>query len=348
MLPMEPSSVSSQNVDASTLSLFTTSAYDVLKSHPTTVEPPPKKQPEKHRFGLSRVKNATKCAAKKFNQIFSKAKLRLIKPSLKYSGDISIMSSTTQMTDMDASYEFEEIDINDISRFSSRTTILIDESDQQYSDTNRLSNCSFDSTIGSCTSVESVSSASVISLNESSLMHQIFAQSIADLNMICAHNETPVPKTIETKKPIRKGTPYKLKMPQRLTLYEECVRPIKFDGNDSIEMLSSTNDKLNPCNVDAIDINVKKQLKEIPIEKCIENKVEPQDKARLKLHFNPVKPKASIAKQIAQTYREFYTKFLSKPMKYEILQSKPMQIDPNLKMQLHKNWRTKFGLIFGQ
>lgn len=331
MQPIEPSSVSAQNIGTSLFSLFSTSAHDVLKNQHINAELPAKKQPEKHRFGLSRVKNATKCAAKKFNQMFSKAKLRLIKPTLKYSGDISIMSSTTQMTDMDSSYEFEEVDINDISRFSSRSTVMIDEPDQSHTEGNRLSNSSLDLSIRSSVA----SSASNISLNESSLMHQIFAQSLADLNMICAQNETPVPAAVEVKKPFRKGTPYKLKMPQRLTLYEENVSLSKFDGSDSNESVSQPNNAQNTFDVDAVDFRAKNQLEKVSTEMCIEDETELPVKERFKSHFDPGTKKASIAKRIARAYRDFYTKFVSQPIKYEILRPKTHQEQLHPKKESH-------------
>lgn len=348
MQPMEPTSVSSQNVGFSSLSLFSTSVLDEVKSQRISIEPLAKKQPEKHRFGLSRVKNATKCAAKKFNQMFSKAKLRLIKPSLKYSGDISIMSSTTQMTDIDATYEFDELSMNDITRFSSRTTIMIDEPGQRYTESNRMSNCSFDSTMRSSTSSASLSSVSIISLNESNLMHQILAQSIADLNVICANNVTQAPVAIDVKKPpYRKGTPYKLKMPQRLTLYEKNVSLPNFDANDSNGSLLQANNAPNPLETDVDDGNVENQRETIPTEKLVEEETQPPAKERLALHFDPGARKASIAKRIAKVYCNFYNKFVSKPIKYDILQAKTFQVDQSA-IQLHKNKRRKFALIFNR
>lgn len=305
--PIEASSISSRHIDASSLSLLATSAYDTPEDRNIAIEPITMKKiaAAKPRFGLSRVRNATKCAAKKFNRIISMAKFKLIKPSTKYSGDTSILSSSTQMTDMDLSYESEEVDLNDISRFSSRSTVRLDDSHQAHTANYRLSNDSFNSTMTSSTRFEQSLSSNDVSLNGSSLMQQIFAESIADLNMICG--ETPTLKLVETKKIIRKGTPYKLKMPSRLTLYEEDLWPSEFSENDSFEVISQSD-----IESDAVDAIEMETVEREPIG----NRFESPPKARFKSHFDPVTPKISIAKRIARAYRDLCS-FLSNP-KYDI------------------------------
>lgn len=190
--------------------------------------------PKKRFHGLASVKNATKYAAKKINRILGKAKSKIIKPTDKQLADISVLSSTTHLTDVEFYEEeidgFQMVNFNDISRLSMRAAPLTDndhddEDDEdddddsyQHIENHHSANESFHS------NAQNSSYHSEASLNDSSLIQQIFAESIADLNMICGRNEKAI--TIPTKlnaekKFTRKGTPYKLKMPHRLTLYDE-------------------------------------------------------------------------------------------------------------------------------
>lgn len=275
---MDPSSISYQNDGSSSLSLFSTSGYETEGDNIGSFESISKKENGKRRFGLSRVKNVTKCAAKKFNRIFVKAKSKLKKPSFQtHLADVSISSSSTQLTDIDddilykTADEFEEIDLNEVSRCSPRSTMLVDDWHRRHAnEENRFSNNSLNSTSTSNSSVGLYSSSqSMNSLNSStsstntSSIHQIFAESIADLKMICAQNETPIVKPSQEKKVMRKGTPFKLKMPKRLTLYEEDFYSLRSEEMEvkQEEVASKEDEQYDFC-TDAVDLLVEKQTKE--------------------------------------------------------------------------------------
>lgn len=275
---MDPSSISYQNDGSSSLSLFSTSGYETEGDNIGSFESISKKENGKRRFGLSRVKNVTKCAAKKFNRIFVKAKSKLKKPSFQtHLADVSISSSSTQLTDIDddilykTADEFEEIDLNEVSRCSSRSTMLVDDWHRRHAnEENRFSNNSLNSTSTSNSSVGLYSSSqSMNSLNSStsstntSSIHQIFAESIADLKMICAQNETPIVKPSQEKKVMRRGTPFKLKMPKRLTLYEEDFYSLRSEEMEvkQEEVASKEDEQYDFC-TDAVDLLVEKQTKE--------------------------------------------------------------------------------------
>lgn len=280
---MEPSSISYQNVGTSSLSLFSMSGYEMDGDNLGSIESISKKQNGKRRFGLSRVKNVTKCAAKKFNRIFVKAKSKLKKTSFQtHLADVSITSSSTQLTDIDddifyqTADEFEEIDLNEVSRCSSLNTMFENDWHHRYAnEEHRISNDSFNSisTLNSNITLNSTSQ-SMNSLNSftnstnSSLIHQIFAESIADLNMICAQNEMEIVKPNHVKKVIRKGTPYKLKMPKRLTLYEEDFYSLSDEKIDvkqedvaSKELASKEDEQFDFC-TDAVDLLIDESINE--------------------------------------------------------------------------------------
>lgn len=218
---------------ASTLSLFSVSAYadqrDTIISNKTDDR---KTTGGKKRFhGLVSVKNATKCAAKKINSILVKAKSKIMKSqATKELTNVSILSSSTTLTDVDLYdddeevndfadvNEFDRMNFNVVSRFSSCDTLLL--ADNQYTEQQQQQQQQKQYTLTDSRSPNSSFQSETSSAN-SSLIQQIFAESIADLNIICAQNEKAITIPKKEKKLFRKGTPYKLKMPPRLTLYDD-------------------------------------------------------------------------------------------------------------------------------
>lgn len=301
---VDPSSISYQDVGISSLSLFSTSVYHTECNKTASIESIANKENKKGRFGLSRMKNATKCAAKKFNRILVKAKSKLIKPSLQtQSADVSIVSSCTELTEVDSCYEdaveLEEIDLNEVSRFSSQSTMFDEDWNRRHiNGEHRLSKDSFHSTLTtiSCSGFDSsFQSTSLNSSTNTSLMHQIFTESIADLNTICAQNETFNVKPREVKKFMRKGTPYKLKMPQQLTLYDETEPPAPEEKseNSQTEVVSLEN-SFDFCE-DAVDLPVQNSINE--------KNIDPEPKLEPKKLFTQ---KESISKRVARTCREIF------------------------------------------
>lgn len=305
---------SSQSMHGSSLSIYTVSTCNSLDYEESYTQYT-KKENEKSRFGFSFMKNATKCAAKKFNQMIGKAKSKLRKPSLRHMIDHSILSTSTELTDIDED-EFEEIDLNrneseeiDFnlhSKYTSRSTINADKFDRNtYEKKNRVFKHSMSSTPSnnSLSSLMNPSTESFgeTSLNCSSLIHQILAESIADLNLICAQqkNEASLMKPTEAKRIIYKETLNKPKISKRLTLYEDSFQlPPDFDVIDWKEE-NLRNDTPELVTSDLKDPNGKKLVDPI-------YKTGP--------YFNLINRKNSIIKRIAKTYHGLCTNIFSNHM----------------------------------
>lgn len=236
-------------MSGSSLSLFSTSTYDKEGDKTGSTESISKNENGKRRFGLSCVKNATKCAAKKCNRILIKAKSKFIKPS-------TLPSSSTKLTNIDdicyeTADEFEEVDLNEMSRYSSRSTMFLNDWNRRH--TNKGDNDSLNSTLtfnsfdnlGS--SHQSINVNSSNSSTSSNSIHQT-----ADLSKICTRDETPIVKSSRVKKVMRKGTPYKSKIPQKLTLYEEGYQSSADEkiGARQEEVASNDNQLCDLCKVD--------------------------------------------------------------------------------------------------
>lgn len=305
---------------SSTLSLFSVSAYASERDAMIVNEVDGKKS--KKRFhGLASVKNATKCAAKKINRILVKAKSKLIKPTAadkQQLANISITSSSTHLTDVDLYDEddgdgdeveevdeFQELNFNNVSSFSTHYTPETDNSDY------RPSHCEqqYRPNDSSEATAPDSSFQSDVSLNESSLIHQIFAESMADLDLICAENEKAITKRDATKKIVRKGTPYKLKMPHRLTVYDERYDSLveNREIHQSEMILSNKNQWFDALN--STYSNNNNSYYGVSIEK----EAAPQSKSDLKLRFGRNTPiKESFLKRFAQKCRQI-EQILSQP-----------------------------------
>lgn len=267
--PIDYPSVSCEDLcggsTASTLSLFSVSAYanqrDTIISNKTDDR---KTTGGKKRFhGLVSVKNATKCAAKKINSILVKAKSKIMKSqATKELTNVSILSTSTTLTDVDLYdddeevndfadvHEFDRMNFNTVSRFSSCDTLLL--ADNQYTEQQQQQQQQKQYTLTDSRDPNSSFQSETSSTN-SSLIHQIFAESIADLNIICARNEKAITIPKKEKKLFRKGTPYKLKMPPRLTLYDDDWRNLSQDNgeihpNQIVSIEDQCNSSLNSTN----------------------------------------------------------------------------------------------------
>lgn len=268
-----------------------------------------KKSNSKSRFGFSRMKNATKFAAKKFNRMLVKAKTKLIKKSVNLV-DISIASVSSQFTE--ESYiddEFEEIDLNELSEYSTMLTEDVNLHNNIENRENRSSRYSFNSTVTVLADISTIPNESIdesvaeTTLNDSNAMHKIFVESIADLHLICTQHET---QSIEMKTFTHRGTPSKVKLSKRLKLCDRnCeIQPIK-------------GDKKYDQNVDQIE----HELNDPEPEKITYNDLsvwwELGAKQKRGLHspnhlyIKERKPKESFAKRIAQTYREIRQAIIS-------------------------------------
>lgn len=287
------------------------SAYGCERNPTITNDVQAPTEVEKKRFrGISKVKYATKCAAKKLNRILAKAKSKLIKPATEELVNISDSSMSTQFTDVDLydvhyhEEKYPKMQFNDFSRFSSQSTLVIENFnyghipmpnvqpiDDYYApdDSLDISSRTLETSLHSETSIQSeISLESGASLNDSALIHQIIAESMADLNKICAQNEkTPIQKN-EPKRIVRKGTPYKLKMPHRLTLYDS----LQYDEDTDKSVITS---KGNKCN-DSVNSTIDRIFNEN--EADLWSKCEHESLFGL----NTV-PKESLFKRIAQKYR---------------------------------------------
>lgn len=307
---------------SSTLSLFSVSAY-ANERDAMIVNEVDRKKSKKRFHGLASVKNATKCAAKKINRILVKAKSKLIKPTAadkQQLANISITSSSTHFTDVDLYDdddhdvddgdeeeeidEFQELNFNNISSLSTHYTLETDHSvyrpshcEQQYRPNDSIESTAPDSSF-----------QSDVSLNESSLIHQIFAESMADLDLICAANEKAITKRDATKKIVRKGTPYKLKMPHRLTVYDERYDSLveNREIHQSEMIFSNENQWFDALNSTYSNNNNNNSV-------SIEKEAALQSKFDLKLHFGRNTPiKESFLKRIAQKCRQI-EQILSQP-----------------------------------
>lgn len=312
---IESSSISFENMASSCLSLFN-ATNDILEKNTVNIEPDTmveEQKNEKKKFGLSRVKNATKSVAKKFNQMLVKAKSKLIKPSLNNPVNISSESISTQLTDVDNSFEFEEIDLNEVSRFSSQSTVCVND---EWNDENCGKYNLFNNSLNSTMNLNSTMSTYVsdqsfyrstkdISLNEKSSIHQIFAASIADLRMIYEEtelsmmipNETSLVKPSEVKKIIRKGTPYKMKIPENSSVYNETNSP---PINEENRLNKMANIPIDPQNA-------------IQFDKFIKKQTEIETKLKLHNNFDPFKSKVSVTKRVANSCRKLFKNILSAP-----------------------------------
>lgn len=271
-----------------------------------------KKVAEKRRFhGLAGVKNVTKLAAKKFNRIFEKAKSKLTKSTTKEVANVSIVSTSTQFTDVDfydeEVNEFEEVNFKNTSNYLSCDTLPMDNwNDGFINYQNTLNDSGY-------SKVPDLSFHSDTSSFSSNSMSRIFAESIADLNMICERNqkEITIEKPNREKKIIRKGTPYKLKMPYRLTLYDDS--PPEMTPSHTIQVDENEDEDENQCN-DALNKSNKR---------INDKENEPRSKCDLKRRFSQ-KLKESFVKRIYQN----------------------VWIDDNHENTLNQSFTTKFSLQF--
>lgn len=309
---IDPLSISYGNVSVSSLSLFSTTAQDMENDKTSSTESIAKTG--KGRFALSRVKNVTKCAAKKINRIFVKAKSKLLKPlQQEEPSNVSIASSYTQLTDFEPSHEdsveFEEINPSDVSSYSCQSTTSMEENEWDYCDdineSHRSSNDSFNSASTSISfdlkSSRNSKNTSWNSSSSSSLMHQIFAESIADLNMICAQNGPVSVKPSEVKKFIRKKPPHKLKMPQQLTLYDGNSSAASYEKSESNEneVMSINEESFDYCD----------DIGDLPVQVLSREKIagpEPKPKSK-----EGVIQKETFGKRITRKFGEFWKHMLA-------------------------------------
>ncbi|XP_031632528.1 uncharacterized protein LOC116346544 isoform X2 [Contarinia nasturtii] len=310
--PVEPLSVSCQNILSSSLSLFTTST-NAIEDAMNDEESNPKKNNGKCRFGLSNMKNATKNAAKKFNRMFVKAKTRLMqKPSFKHLVDISISSASTQFTD--TSYvcnddDFEEIDLNENFGFSSESIMLVDTLNHHNNvKENRLSHYSFNSTATACTELSTTiandsinQSVAETTINNSHSMQQIFIESIADLHVICAQHEIKPVEMIEMQEVVRERAPSRVKIAQRLKLCDSiCEIPPDKEDIDKNDRDDDVADDRKPERITYNDLSV-----------WWENGAKEKRDFQSNRYFNEIKTEESFAKKFAQTYRHIYQTIIS-------------------------------------
>lgn len=321
----EYSSTSFVDVRGPSLSLFSISAYESNKENSINiVERNAKGKSTKGRFHkLSRVKNATRCAAKKLNRILVKAKTKLIKPACKQVADISIISASTQSTDISTFYEeeemdeFEDVNLAEFTEFSPRSVIIADDWEYQDVREHRVTDLSWMSFSASSTfdasSSDEKSQSSTQMLNETvssgngSLIQQVLAESMADLNKICIQTEETPFKPIKIAKMERKGTPYKMKVPKRLTLYDASEEnfQLKLESPDEKETKTEGLDwNENTC------FTSNGALKMKMTEDAFG---QPELQQTLKSHFILDTTKELLSNQLARKYHQLYQKFISKP-----------------------------------
>lgn len=212
-----------ENTSRSMSSIFT---YGVTKDKPINSEA--RTNIKKVRFSrLSRVKKATRCIAKKINQIFIRAKMQLIIQLRKHTLNSSVSSTNVMQNELepfrtDKANEPKVVYLTEITELSSRCVMLMKDWKCQSVQLHHLSSPnSFDS-IPKLDSSFADSSFSSETSDSMSIIQRKIADSMADFHQICAQAEQKPVKSCAVPKIIRQGTPYKMNMTKSWTLYNEC------------------------------------------------------------------------------------------------------------------------------
>lgn len=224
---------------------------------------------EKSQFrAITRVESAIKRAAKMFNRIFSKAKMKLMELSSRGAAETLHLSTQYQTNDLSMSFqESKNVSFNEYLGFSTRTVSLENDAKYQNIPAFRTSNDSLssrlDSELGpflygsnpllnsssnSCSNSQLTTKFGSIALDtttqcldqtssitNSGTIYQVWAESITDLNKICAENKKTLHKSSGARTISCEKSACKIVMQKCSSIFDESEQSLQSIREDSRE-----------------------------------------------------------------------------------------------------------------